>query len=148
MLISFQEAKLWGIFKTWCNMQVWWKRFFHYPHSIINKRPFGPGSSWIFEHPQREFEESKLLEFSQDNWVWWGGNCDIFWWSMVRILHGSGWWRALFLNHSSFCWLFICWGKFNMLIIFCSGLIVHCHLPSDSFLHCSWLHLDFVPISR
>ncbi len=40
--------------------------FLQYQHSIIDERPFGTCTLFIYEHPQREFKESKFLEFSCD----------------------------------------------------------------------------------
>ncbi len=40
--------------------------FLQYPHSIMDRCPFGPGILLIFGHSQREFKESKLSEFFWD----------------------------------------------------------------------------------
>ncbi len=34
--------------------------FLQYPHSIIDRCPFGPDALLIFEHFQKEFKESKM----------------------------------------------------------------------------------------
>ncbi len=57
-----------GNFQNMMQHEVQWEgnTFLQYPHSIIDWSPFGPGILLIFEHSQREFKESKLLEFFWD----------------------------------------------------------------------------------
>ncbi len=73
-LIPLQRAKVWGIFKTWCNMKVWWEgNYLQFPHSIIDKCPFGPDTLLILEHSQKESKESKLSEFLRWCRYCWNG---------------------------------------------------------------------------
>ncbi len=117
-----------------------------YPHSIMDRWPLGPGILLIFGHSQRDFKESKLLEFFWDK-VDIVGMVEVDGEDIV-ISFGGAWLESstvefdelFFLNYCQCCWLINWCGAWSRTRFF-----IHSPPPppGGSFLCCSWQCSEF-----